>query len=109
VKNIWPDSPIRSQAEDQFNRTPYAVQAAELIANAHTWDESVVFGLTGAWGAGKTSMLAMIEEELRRNHKQWRVARFSPWATGSVDGLLGDFFTTLTGHLRLTSDCTSRQ
>ena len=99
MAEIWPDAPLRSQAEDQFDRVPYAVHAARLISATHTWDESVVFGLTGAWGSGKTSMLAMITEELRQRHKPWRVERFTPWATSDVTGLLADFYATLIAAL----------
>lgn len=99
MSRAWTDTAITSKAGDQFDRAPYAVEAARLIASSHTWDDSVVFGLTGPWGSGKTSMLAMIEEELAQRHKDWRVARFTPWATGDVAGLLGDFYASLAGAL----------
>ena len=98
MTDVWIDRAIRSQAEDEFGRREYAVHAAERIQAGHTWDDSVVYGITGAWGSGKTSMVAMIAEEIRKN-RQWRVARFSPWATGDVTGLLGDFFVSLAAAL----------
>lgn len=77
----WSDSPIKSQAEDEFGRSAYAAHAAKLIVRTHSWSDSVVFSLTGPWGSGKSSMLAMITEELERTNDDWRVARFTPWAT----------------------------
>lgn len=94
----WIDRPIRSQAEDELGRRAYAVHAAKRIREGHTWDDSIVYSLAGAWGAGKTSMLAMIVEEVRKD-SQWRIAEFTPWATSDVTGLLGDFFASLAAAL----------
>lgn len=98
MTDVWIDRAIRSQAEDEFGRRAYAVHAAQSIRAGLTWDDSVVYGLTGAWGSGKTSMVAMIVEEMQKD-RQWRVARFMPWATGDVAGLLGDFFVSLSSAL----------
>lgn len=94
----WIDRPIRSQAEDELGRHAYAVHAAQRIREGHTWDDSIVYSLSGAWGAGKTSMLAMIVEEMRKD-SQWRIAQFTPWATSDVTGLLCDFFASLAAAL----------
>src|SRR3954451_9207562 len=64
----WRDDAISSRREDAFGRTAYADRAAELIARSHTWDSSTVFGLTGSWGSGKTSLVAMIVESLKESH-----------------------------------------
>lgn len=94
----WIDRPIRSQAEDELGRRAYAVHAAQRIRQGHTWEDSIVYSLSGAWGAGKTSMLAMIVEEVRKD-SQWQIAQFTPWATSDVTGLLGDFFASLAAAL----------
>lgn len=95
----WTDAPITAKSEDELGRTDYAVHAARLIAGSHSWEDSIVFGLTGPWGSGKSSMLAMISEELDATYPSWQVARFTPWATGDVAGLLGDFYATLSQAL----------
>src|SRR4051794_6647238 len=95
VADVWSDSPISSKTEDAFGRSRYATEGASLIASSHSWDDSIVFGLTGAWGSGKSSMLAMIAEEFAASHKRWKIAKFTPWATGDVGGLLGDFYASL--------------
>lgn len=95
MAQVWSDSPISTKKQDQFGRTEYAVHAANLIAASHRWDDSIVFGLTGSWGSGKSSMLAMITEELGDAHPAWKIAPFTPWATGDVNGLLGDFYASL--------------
>lgn len=100
----WTDSPITTWKADAFGRAAYAANAAQLIDASHSWDDSVVFGLTGPWGSGKTSMVAMICESLKTLRPQndqceWAIAPFTPWATSDVDGLLGDFFASLTDAL----------
>lgn len=95
MPDVWSDSPITTKNEDELGRADYAAHAARLIADSHSWDDSIVFGLTGPWGSGKSSMLAMITEELKTTHTAWQVAQFTPWATGDVAGLLGEFYASL--------------
>lgn len=96
----WVDDPIRSAAEDTLNRSHIAAHAARLINNAHSWDTSVVFGLTGPWGSGKTSMATLIIEELQKTTSaNWRVARFTPWATSDTASMMSEFFSSLSATL----------
>ena len=99
MSNIFNDAPIKSADDDAFGRAPYAKQIANLIQNAHSLEDSTVFGITGPWGSGKSSMLAMIEKELDQGDNQWLFARFTPWATNDVNGILGDFYSALTESL----------
>lgn len=101
----WTDAPITAKSEDELGRTDYAVHAARLIADSHSWEDSIVLGLTGPWGSGKSSMLAMISEELDATYPSWQVARFTPWATGDVAGLLGDFYASLSQALPRRRSC----
>ncbi|WP_420120918.1 KAP family NTPase [Nakamurella sp.] len=91
----WNDDPIHNKAEDGLGRAPYAEKAAHLIRNSHSWDSSVVFGLTGPWGSGKSSLIAMIVESLRQQDQDWCVARFTPWSTSDTAGLLSEFYSCL--------------
>lgn len=96
----WVDDPIRSAAEDTLNRSHIAAHAARLINSAHSWDTSVVFGLTGPWGSGKTSMAALIVEELQKaTSTNWKVARFTPWATSDTASMMSEFFASLSATL----------
>ncbi|WP_010539520.1 KAP family P-loop NTPase fold protein, partial [Dietzia alimentaria] len=56
--------------------------------------QSVTFGLSGAWGAGKTSVLNMIRLELE-DDKQWVAVEFTPWATTDLDSLTGEFYEVI--------------
>lgn len=59
----WTDDPLDSAVDDTLGRQPYARQAADLIHNTHTFETSVVFGLSGPWGSGKSSLINMIVEQ----------------------------------------------
>lgn len=88
-----------SGKDDALGRLPYARRAAELIHETHSFESSAVFGLSGSWGSGKTSLVNMIVEELKDAHPEWAVARFTPWATSDTSGLLGEFYSSLAQSL----------
>ena len=94
-ETAWTDEALRSKKQDTLGRLSYAQRAAELIHRTHSFESSAVFGLSGPWGSGKTSLVNMIVEELQGKHPKWAVARFTPWATSDVLGLLGEFYSSL--------------
>ncbi len=87
------DQPIASKSEDKFNRTPFATRIAETLATRSD-PSSIVIGLYGPWGDGKTSILEMMQEELK-THDEIIVVRFNPWHFQTEDLLLRGFFATL--------------
>lgn len=92
---VWTDEAVESGQGDTLGRLPYAQRAAELIHATHSFKSSAVFGLSGPWGSGKTSLVNMIVEALQKEHSGWAVARFTPWATSDISGLLGEFYASL--------------
>lgn len=58
--------------------------------------DSVAFGLTGAWGSGKTSVLRMIEGNMPA---QWKVVYFTPWAASDPATLVAEFYATIASAL----------
>lgn len=95
----WTDEALATGKDDTLGRLPYARRAAELIHETHSFESSAVFGLSGSWGSGKTSLVNMIVEELKGAHPEWSVARFTPWATSDTSGLLGEFYSSLAQSL----------
>ncbi|WP_231250137.1 KAP family NTPase [Nocardioides furvisabuli] len=65
------------------------------MVSTHSFESSTVFGLSGEWGSGKTSLVNMIVEELEGVRPKWGIARFTPWATSDVAGLLAEFYSSL--------------
>lgn len=100
----WVDDPIQFRSEDTLDRAHIAQHAARLIGGSHSWESSVVFGLTGAWGSGKSSMVSLIGEELAADFPKWVTARFTPWATNDVPSLTKEFFACLAAALPPVGD-----
>ncbi|MEL5350487.1 P-loop NTPase fold protein [Serratia nevei] len=87
------DLPIASKKDDKFNRAPFATRIAETLATRSD-PSSIVLGLYGPWGDGKTSVLEMMQEELT-THDGIIIVRFNPWHFQTEDLLLRGFFATL--------------
>ncbi|MCL5126491.1 MAG: KAP family NTPase [Deltaproteobacteria bacterium] len=91
------DAPIKDSKEDFFRRWPFAQRVAQTIAG-HIDPGSIVIGIYGAWGEGKTTVLNFIEEELS-NHSDVVCFRFNPWRFPDEAKLLNNFFTDLINAL----------
>ena len=87
------DQPICSKSEDRFNRWAFAKRITDMLAGRND-AASIVIGLYGPWGDGKTSTLRLMEAALQ-DHVHVVVVRFNPWHFQSEDQLLRGFFATL--------------
>ena len=58
------DRPICSKSEDRFNRWAFAKRIADTLASRQD-TASIVIGLYGPWGDGKTSALRLMEIALQ--------------------------------------------
>lgn len=87
------DQPISSRNEDRFNRWAFAERVADTMAGRSD-AASIVIGLYGPWGDGKTSTLRLMEVALQ-NYVHVVVVRFNPWHFQSEEYLLKGFFATL--------------
>jgi hypothetical protein len=84
------DSPVTKHKEDKFNRWLFSKRIADVIANRID-SSSIVIGLYGAWGNGKTSVLNFIEESLSDNPDVICI-KFNPWRFEAEEELLKAFF-----------------
>lgn len=92
------DSPISDpDSEDKLKRWPFAQRIAQTIASRRD-PSSIVIGICGAWGEGKTSVLNFIEKELK-NWSHVICIRFNPWRFTNEAHLLQSFFQTLADAL----------
>ena len=87
------DSPLLGPDDDRFQRWPFARRVAEVIATRRD-PASIVIGINGAWGEGKTTVLNFIAEELKR-HGNVVCFRFNPWRFPDEARLIRDFFQSL--------------
>ncbi|OXR40280.1 hypothetical protein B7C42_07618 [Nocardia cerradoensis] len=89
------DTEITKMANDGLERVPFARRVTDRIRAAGA-EQSVVFGLAGPWGSGKSSALNMIAEILNTEHAdQWSVAWFTPWSASDHDALTAEFYRAI--------------
>ena len=93
--NIPADAPLSASTNDKFHRWPFAKRVARVIAS-RTDLESIVIGINGAWGEGKTTVFNFIEEALM-NIPHVVCFRFNPWRFPDENKLIRDFFQSLAG------------
>lgn len=88
---------------DKFGRVGFAKSAAEALRRI-TPNTGFVLSIEGAWGSGKTSALAMIEELLEQGSKADKpvVVHFNPWLIGDRDALLRQFLSKVAAAAKLT-------
>ena len=97
------DKPIEKQEDDLLGRASFSNQLGKAIYG-HEEKSSLVIGLFGEWGTGKTSIINMVENEILRlslkdNKKQF-IIRFSPWNYTDKDNLINLFFESLQSKLK---------
>lgn len=96
-KNYSSDSPIHEQGQDRFSRWNFSERVAQVISKRSD-PSSIVIGLYGIWGDGKTSVLNFIENSLERDENVICI-KFNPWRFGTEDELLTGFFFDIAGAL----------
>lgn len=87
---------------DELGRRPYANSVVDCLRHISA-KEGFVISVEGAWGSGKTTTLAMIENLLRRA-SAWKrpiVVHFNPWLVGDRDALMRQFLSALASELEL--------
>ena len=91
------DSPLDSTKLDQFDRASFAAAVAEGIASNKD-PSSIVIGIYGPWGDGKTTLLNFVEEKLQG--RQGIISmQFNPWRYQTEEILLVSFFSALARQL----------
>ncbi len=87
------DAPLSDPDDDRLQRKPFAQRIADTLISRKD-PTSLVIGLFGRWGEGKTTVLNFIESRLKENDHLVPV-RFNPWLYQDDKQLLMAFFETL--------------
>jgi predicted KAP-like P-loop ATPase len=102
------DRPIQKSEQDRLGRTIFAKYLARCILDHHS-PESLVIGLYGGWGSGKTSLINLTLEELNfassnlLDEEKPIVLNFSPWSYSGQNQLIYAFFRRLSSAIRQAS------
>jgi predicted KAP-like P-loop ATPase len=87
------DSAMRDVSLDKFNRWPFSQRVAQTIAFLSEPD-SIVVGIYGVWGEGKSTVLNFIEKAFKE-FTNIICVRFNPWLFKDEEQLIRNFFKTL--------------
>lgn len=89
------DKPTSTKSEDRFQRYEFSKRIASIIA-APKIDKSLIVGLYGKWGEGKTSVMNFVRQELPEDTI---VVNFNPWMFSEEQLLLRSFFASISKEL----------
>jgi hypothetical protein len=87
------DAPISDPRLDVFDREPFARRIADTIGERND-PSSLVVGIYGPWGDGKTTVLNFIRGRLK-DYPSIICVSFNPWRMEGEQALLQGFFATL--------------
>src|SRR5688500_1495294 len=97
--------PIIKSEQDRLNRSTFATYLARCLLD-HKDSHSLVVGLYGGFGSGKTSLLNLVLEEINfastyiEDGTQPIVLNFSPWSYSGQNQLIDSFFRRLSFAFR---------
>ena len=82
---------------DDFKRKPFAREISNIIASRRN-PSSIVIGIYGKWGEGKTTVLNFIQKELEK-YEDIICIQYNPWYYSDEVTLLRNFFDNLANEL----------
>ncbi|MGC4407298.1 hypothetical protein D4A92_17680 [Rhizobium rosettiformans] len=93
MPTIDADRPITDQQTDEYGFAEMAKKLAPSIAELAN-GESVVFGIEGPWGSGKTSFLNFLRSSLETDQKP-HVVTLAPWLIGDSRDLVSALIASM--------------
>jgi len=87
------DEPITLKEQDRLDRNKFTEQFAQTLLG-HRGNSCLITALLGPWGSGKSSLLNLIENQLKSSSStdDYIIIRFNPWNISSLDQLITMFF-----------------
>lgn len=97
------DKPIEEYELDKLGREEFSFRLAESISN---WcDESLVLGLCGSWGSGKTSIINLALKKIDELNEEEKpiIIKFNPWLLSNKKQIIKTFFDVLIPEIKSKS------
>ncbi|WP_027393525.1 KAP family P-loop NTPase fold protein [Aquimarina latercula] len=94
------DLPLINSEDDQLGRFPFATQIASGLVNSFgNNNDSIVLGINGTWGTGKSTLINFIVQEVERisleQEKHAITLHFNPWMFSGQQELQKIFLSKL--------------
>ena len=106
IADLRLDRPLQlgeALAGDLLDRAGFTTRVTDVLRRISS-EIGLVISIEGAWGSGKTSLLAMLEELLNAEPSEQRavIVHFNPWLIGDRDALLRQFLASIAKAVKLT-------
>lgn len=98
------DLPLNNVADDKLGRSLFASEIANgLVKSFETNNESIVVGINGSWGSGKSTLINFIISEIQQiskdNNQEIITISFNPWMFSGQKELQNIFLKELFSKL----------
>ncbi len=109
--NYSADRPINKSEDDLLGRESFSKYLGKAIYR-YNGSDGLVIGLFGKWGTGKTSIINMAKEEIKKqsenNENKPIIIDFSPWNYSDKNDLISLFFQSLKSKFDLEANILSK-
>jgi predicted KAP-like P-loop ATPase len=97
------DSALTDPQSDNLGYSEFAESLSQAV-HSRSPPESIVIGLYGPWGSGKSSILNFIEHYLIETEENPTIIRFNPWWFSGQADLIDKFFSQVGSGLSRGED-----
>ncbi|MFA5031684.1 MAG: P-loop NTPase fold protein [bacterium] len=87
------DEPIDNSGRDLLGREKFIDTLYDSIIKL-PFEDSFVYGLSGRWGEGKTSVIKLLQNKLEEN-KEFLIVDFKPWYFNDEETIFTAFYSQL--------------
>ncbi|MFJ2759666.1 P-loop NTPase fold protein [Nocardioides sp. NPDC087217] len=95
-QTLFGDDELADESEDVLDRAGYARHVVDVIQTIRGHGaKSSVLAVVGPWGSGKSSVVSMAKNMLKKSNDQWIIAEFTPWIYPDADTMQVAFFREL--------------
>lgn len=96
------DKPIMNSEEDLLGRTSFSKKLGESI-QSWTEKESLVIALYGKWGSGKSSVINLAKEHIKKSSRGNKptIIDFNPWLFSESNNITQHFFEEVAKELEI--------